>query len=103
MNRASLCIIAALIAAVGYCSWVIKRQYVESGMQKAQIGQLQADAEAAQEQRKLAGLVLAHRAQENASAARKQAAVRLSVDRAMAKNTDWANATVPQEVLDALE
>lgn len=102
MNRYVICAFAVMIGLIGYASWVIKGLYRQSGMQQAEISQLHADAEAAQEQRRLDGLVLAHRAEANATAARKQASVRLSVDRALAAKREWADSTIPQEVLDAL-
>lgn len=57
---------------------------------------------AAQEQRKRDGALLARRTAEKAATAREMASLRASLGAALAKNREWAEQPVPQEVQDAL-
>lgn len=96
-------IIAALVLALAYASWVIKRSYVELGIQRAKTEQAEGALKIVQEAITKDRALIAKHAAANATAAREAALLRQRLDRALDSSPDWANATVPQEVLDALQ
>lgn len=103
MIRYLLMTLALTLVLLGYSSWVIKRQYTQSGVQQAQIAQMTQALKTAQGQRKLDQAVLARRALENATAARLAASLRQELDRSLTQNREWADSRVPKEVQDALK
>lgn len=95
----AVAVLALLLAGSG---GMLYRQIGKTAAAKAELEQAVAALEHAQEAAKRNRAASAKAAKEKAAMARKSALLRMELEAALAKNREWAEQTVPEEVQRAL-
>lgn len=103
MTKYLLAVIAALTLALAGSGYALKRSYVANGAQKTKITGLEDTIKAQQAQDKRNRALIAKAAKETAAAKAEAVRKAAALDDALARNREWADQPVPQEVQDAME